>query len=70
VHEPGTPGAMPRQDLRIHEAIRQIEAHFNINLVSGVESGVATSFCHRTPNGCSVMDVLCDFITVLVIEKH
>jgi hypothetical protein len=35
-----------------------------------MESGVATSFCHRTPNGCGVMDILWEFITVLVIEKH
>jgi hypothetical protein len=46
------------------------EVHFYINLVSVVESGVATAFCHRTPNGCGVMDVLRDFITVLVTEKH
>jgi hypothetical protein len=58
------------RNLRIHEVIRQIEVHFNINSVSGVESGVVTAFCHRTPNGCGIMDDLWDFITVLVIEKH
>jgi hypothetical protein len=43
---------------------------FTINQVSGMESGVATSFCHRTPNGFDLMGVLWDYITILVVEKH
>jgi hypothetical protein len=58
------------KDLRFQEEILKFEEPININLVPGNESGVATSFCHRTPNGCGIMDVLWDFITVWDVEKH
>jgi hypothetical protein len=46
-----------------------VSYNFNIYQTSGIESGVATSFCHRTPNGCDVMDVLWRFIKVFVINN-